>query len=124
MVYLNRTLYDFNKFRYLNQFLLDIYNGVITIKDVEKEQDELACEIRDLIDYDVRNQEKDKPKQEVLKSAVQLLEIRNKIIDGFQNGIFPPPKNAQEKQTKEEGKKTEEKAIPDGVKVSNYAFKK
>ena len=41
MVHSNRRLSDFNKFRYLHQFLLDIY-GVITIMDAEKEQDELA----------------------------------------------------------------------------------
>ena len=131
MVHSNRTLYDFNKFRDLNQFVFDIYNGVITIRDAEKEQTELASEIRDLIDYGVRSQKKDEQKQEVLRNVRQLLEIRNKIIDAFQNGIFPPPKNAQEKQTKEEEKQTkeeekqtEEKAIPDWVKVSNYTFKK
>ena len=33
-----------------------------------------------------------------------LFETRNKIIDAFQNGIFPAPKNAQEKQTEDEKK--------------------
>ena len=102
MVHSNRTLYNFNKFRELNQLVLNIYNGVITIKDAEKEQDELASERRDLIDHDVRNQKKDEQKQEVLKNARQLFEIRNKIIYVFQNGIFPPPENAQEKQADEE----------------------
>ena len=58
MVHSNRTLYDFNKFKDLNQFVLDIYNGVITGKDAKKEQEELASEIRDLIEYDVRNQKR------------------------------------------------------------------
>ena len=102
MVHSNRTLYNFSKFRDLNQLVLNIYNGVITIKDAEKERDELASERRDLIDQDVRNQKKDEQKQEVLKNARQLFEIRNKIIYVFQNGIFPPPGNAQEKQADEE----------------------
>ena len=102
MVHSNRTLYNFNKFRDLNQLVLNIYNGVITIKDAEKERDELARERRDLIDHDVRNQKKDEQKQEVLKNGRQLFEIRNKIIYVFQNGIFPPPENAQEKQADEE----------------------
>ena len=63
MVHSNRKLYDFNMFKRLGQFASDFYNGVITIKDAIEEQDELVCKIRDLTEYNLRNQEKVKQKQ-------------------------------------------------------------
>ena len=74
------------------------------------------------MENEIRKEEEQK--QEILKNAQQLFEIRNSIIDAFQNDVFPSPKKVQEKHTKEEGNQTEEKAIPDWVKISNYAFKR
>ena len=102
MVRSNKNLYDFS----LGQFTSDIYSKVITIKDAKEEEYELVSEIRDLREYNVRNEESIKQKQKILKNVNQLFEARNKIIDAFQNDVFPAPKNAQEKQTEEEEKQT------------------
>ena len=104
MVRSNKNLYDSNKFKSLGQFTSDIYSKVITIKDAKEEEYELVSEIRDLREYNVRNEESIKQKQKIFKNVNQLFEARNKIIDAFQNDVFPAPKNAQEKQTEEEKK--------------------
>ena len=111
-------------FKRLGKFASDICNSVITIKDAKEEQDELVIKIRDLTEYNVRNQEKLKQKQNILQNVKQLFKTRNKIIDAFQNGVFLAPKkalkNAPEKQTEEEEKQT----IPEWVLVSDYDFTK
>ena len=71
----------------------------------------------------MRNKKKEEQKQKVLKYARQLLEIRNKIIDAFQNGVFPSPKSVQKYRLKKK-KKTEEKTVPELVNVSDYTFKR
>ena len=105
MVRSNKKLYHFNMLKSLGQFASDIYNGVITIKDAKEEQDELVSKIRDLTEYNVRNEKKVKQKQEILKNVKQLFETRNKIIDEFQNDVFSATKNVQEKQTEEKENK-------------------
>ena len=120
MVRSNKNLYDSNMFKSLGQFTSDIYSKVITIKDAKEEEYELVSEIRDLREYNVRNEESIKQKQKIFKNVNQLFEARNKIIDAFQNDVFPAPKNAQEKQTEEEKKQT----IPKWVLVSDYNFNK
>ena len=97
MVRSNKKLYAFNLFKSLSQFAFDIYNGVITIKDAKEKQDELVSKIRDLAQYNVRYEERDKQKQKILKSVKQLFEKKKKIINAFQNGVFPATTNVQEK---------------------------
>ena len=129
MVHSNRTLYDFSRFEGLSNFVLDIYDGNISTEDAKKEQDDLESEIKNLTDHNVKNQKKKKEKRGTKtrgfkKNARQLFEIRNRIIDALQNGVYPLPKKVQEKQTNKEEKQTEEKTIPDWVKISNHGFKR
>ena len=58
MIHSNRTLYDFSRFKGLSSFAFDIDDGNISIEDAKKEQDELESEIKNLTDYNVRNQKK------------------------------------------------------------------
>ena len=51
--------------------------------------------------YDPSNTYKIKTGKDVLKSAEDLFETRNKIINAFRDGIFPFAKNLQKEQTKE-----------------------
>ena len=69
MVHSNRTLYDFSRFKGLSNFVLDIYDGNISIEDAKKEQSELESEIKDLSDYDVRNKKKRGTKARDLKKC-------------------------------------------------------
>ena len=66
-VHLNGTLYDFSRFKSLSNFVLDIYDGNISTEDAKKEQDELESEIKDLTDYDVRNQKQKRNKSRRFK---------------------------------------------------------
>ena len=62
--------FNFNTFRMSLNFLQDIYNGKISLKEAEFKQRDLEKEIEEL----------------VLTHANSLLESRNKIINGFKNG--------------------------------------
>ena len=53
MVHSNRTLYDFSRLKGLSNFVLDVYDGNISIEDAKKEQDKLESEIKNLTDYSV-----------------------------------------------------------------------
>ena len=114
LVHSNRTLYDFSRFKGFCNFVHDIYDGNISTEDAKKEQDDLESETINLTDYNVRNQKKEEQKQEIERNAGKLFEIKNLIIDAFQNGVFPLSKKVQETQTKEKEKQTEEKKFLTG----------
>ena len=60
MVHSNRTLYDFSRLKGLSNFVLNVYDGNISIEDAKKEQDKLESEIKNLTDYSVRKKKKEK----------------------------------------------------------------
>ena len=64
--------FNFNTFRMSLNFLQNIYNGKISLKQAEFKQKDLEKEIEEL----------------VLTHANSLLESRNKIINGFKNGTL------------------------------------
>ena len=78
----NGTQYDFNKYRDVNQFGNDLYNGELLIDDARNEQYEMQILINKLKSYDTRNKRK-KIKDEVVANAKKLYNIRNDIINTF-----------------------------------------
>ena len=78
----NGTKYDFNKYRDVNQFGNDLYNGELLIDDARNEQYEMQILINKLKSYDTRNKRK-KIKDEVVANAKKLYNIRNDIINTF-----------------------------------------
>ena len=69
-------------------FLLNIYNRKISLKEAEFEQRDLEKEIEKLeFNYTTKN-EKEEEINGVLMYAKSLLEGRNKIIDVFNDDIF------------------------------------
>ena len=80
--------FNFNAFDMPLNFLLNIYNRKISLKEAEFEQRDLEKEIEKLeFNYTPKN-EKEEEINGVLMHAKSLLEGRNKIIDAFKDDIF------------------------------------
>ena len=84
-----------------------IFNGKPSTEDalvnMEKlvnmeEQVKMEKLLMSLKKYDPSNDYKKKTRKEVLKNAEDLLEIRNKSIRAFKDGIFPLDKDVQKKR--------------------------
>ena len=63
------------------------------MKDAIKEQFEMKKLFFSLNEYDPTNEDNKKARDEVLKNAKNLFEIRNKIIRTFENGTFALDEN-------------------------------
>ena len=96
----NGKEYNFYKFATLNLFGNKIFDGKTSIEDALEEQAKMEKLLMSLKKHDPSNDYKIKTRKEFLKNAENLLETRNKIINGFRDGIFPLAKDVQKKQTK------------------------
>ena len=80
--------FNFDAFDMPLNFLLNIYNRKISLKEAEFKQRDLEKEIEKLeFNYTTKN-EKEEEINGVLMYAKSLLEGRNKIIDVFNDDIF------------------------------------
>ena len=71
-------------------FLQDIYNGKISLKEAEFKQRDLEKKIDNLkFGYKSKDKKEKEEKSQVLMHANELLESRNKIIKAFKDDIFP-----------------------------------
>ena len=85
----NKENFNFNIFRMPLNFLLDIYNGKISLKEVEFKQRDLKKEIDELqFNYKSKTKKEKEKINRVLMQVNDLLEYKNKIIDAFKEGIF------------------------------------
>ena len=85
----DREKSNINTFDMLLNFLLNIYNGKISLKEAEFKQKGLKKEIENLQFYYIPKNKKEKEKiEEVLRHADELLECRDKIIKASKDGIF------------------------------------
>ena len=64
-----KSFYDFNKFRDIKQFGNDIFNGYISIKQANDEQDGMKEEIIKLEDYNSTSEKRIKSREEILYNA-------------------------------------------------------
>ena len=64
-----KRFYDFNKFRDIKQPGNDIFNGYISIKQANDEQDEMKEEIIKLEDYNSTSEKRIKSREEILHNA-------------------------------------------------------
>ena len=82
--------FNFNTFRMPLNFLQDIYNEKISLKEAEFKQRGLEIKIQDLqFGYTPKNIKEKEEKSQILMHANELLESRNKIIKAFKDDIFP-----------------------------------
>ena len=81
----NKEKFNFNTFKWLLNFLSDIYNGEISLKEAEIKQKNLD-ELK--FNYKPKVQKEKEEINGVLMQANDLFECRDKIIDTFKDGIF------------------------------------
>ena len=93
--------YNFYQFANLNTFGKKIFNGKTSIEDALEEQAKMKKLLMRLKKYDPSNDYQLKTRKKVSKNAENLFEKRNKIINAFDDGIFPFAKDVQKKETKE-----------------------
>ena len=88
------TKYDFNRFLFPLKFIEKNHNYEITLDEAKNNQTELGILINKLNNnYNPKIPKKVKEKNNVLKSARKLLDVRNDIISFFKKGIFPYKRN-------------------------------
>ena len=86
----DREKFNFNTFDMPLNFLSDIYNGKISLKEAEFKQRDLEKKIDNLkFGYKSKDKKEKEEKSQVLMHANELLESRNKIIKAFKDDIFP-----------------------------------
>ena len=127
------TKYDFNRFLFPLKFIEEIHNYEITLDEAKNNQAKLGILINKLNNnYNPKILKKVKEKNNVLKSARKLLDVRKDIIDFFEKGIFPYKGNVfktkeeeSEEESEEERTKKIIKYIENESKSINYdLFKK
>ena len=85
----NQEKFNFNTFRMPLNFLQDIYNGKISLKEIEFKQRDLEKKIDDLkFGYKSKDKKEKEEKSQVLMDAKELLESRSEIIKAFKDDIF------------------------------------
>ena len=85
----NKEKFDFNIFSTPSNFLLDIFNGKITLKKAEINQRDLNKKIEELkYNYKPKNEKEKEEINEVLMHANDMLEYQDKIVEVFRDGTF------------------------------------
>ena len=91
------------------KFIEKIHKYEITLDEAKSSQTELGILINKINnDYNAKIPKKVKQKNNVLKSARKLLDVRKDVIDIFETGIFPYRLNVfktKEEESEEESKK-------------------
>ena len=83
------NIYSLQNFRIVKTFGRDIYNGEITLKEVDEEQSSLLNEIMNFRDKTKpQDQEKKQEKKDVLKNLYNLKKDE-KVLNAFGSKIFP-----------------------------------
>ena len=72
----------------MNQFGSEIYSDEISLEDAKNKQHNMSILINKLKVYDPTNTEKIKSRQKVLDNANKFYNIRNDIINVFENKNF------------------------------------
>ena len=85
----NNATYNYRDYKTFKEFFRDIYYTNTSINEVERKQNEFDAMLNVLIRYPPRDEKHIVVKNELLDGAKDFYEGREKIIEGFQNGIFP-----------------------------------
>ena len=96
----NKITYDFSDYKTFKELFRDFYYRNMTIDEVEKKQDVFDGVIGGLRIYSTKRKDYSEAKNKLLNNAKKFYKGREKIIEGFKNGIFPLNCDAEEKQTR------------------------
>ena len=82
--------YSFQNFLTIRSFGRDIYDGEITLKEANEDQESLVDEIKKFsTKTKPRSEEKKREKEDVLKNLHNFYDGREKVLDAFASKIFP-----------------------------------
>ena len=85
----NKKKFEFNTFKMPLNFLSDIYNGRVSLKEAEIKQKYLRNKIEELkFGYRPENAEEKEEIDKVLMHANDMLKYRDNIIEAFRDGTF------------------------------------
>ena len=85
----SKKKFDFNIFKMPLNFLSNIYNDKISLKETEVLQKDLEKKVEELkFGYRPENAEEKEEINRVLMQTNNILEYRNKIIEAFKDGTF------------------------------------
>ena len=81
--------YDFSDYRTFKELFRDLYYRKFTIDEAESKQDEFNALLHVLKNYSPKQDKYFTLKNSLVDNASKFYEGREKIIEGFKNGIFP-----------------------------------
>ena len=85
----NNSTYDVSDYETFKELFRDLYYKKMTIDDAEHKQDEFDSMLAVLSNYIPKAQKYIEGKNKLLDNAKNFYEGREKINEGFKNGIFP-----------------------------------
>ena len=113
----NNITYDFSDYKTFKELFRDLYYRNISIYQEGRKQDEFDGSFGALSAYSAKRKEDVETKNKLLNNTKNFYKGREKIIEGFKNGIFSLNYDEQEKQ---EHKDKEEENIRDGNGLIDY----
>ena len=84
----NNVDYDFSDYKTFKELFRDLYYKKTTIDEVERKQDEFSAVIGALKKYTPRDNKYVEVKNRLLNNVKNFYKGREKIIEGFKNGVF------------------------------------
>ena len=85
----NMKDYDFSDYRTFKELFRDLYYENVTINEAENKQDEFNTVLHLLKKYSPKHDKYVTLKNNLVDNASKFYEEREKIIEGFKNGVFP-----------------------------------
>ena len=126
----NMKDYDFSDYRTFKELFRDLYYRTITIDEAESKQDEFNTVLHLLKKYSPKHDKYVTLKNNLVDNASKFYKGREKIIEGFKNGVFPfyYDRDHEEQMKYEEEKEEDELMdmveIEDGNRKSDHLVSK
>ena len=110
----NMKEYDFSDYRTFKELFRDLYYRKVTTDEAESKQEEFDIVLHVLKEYKPKNDKYVTLKNNLLDNASKFYKGREKIIEGFKNGVFPLYYDSRyrEERMKYEEEQQEEKQKP------------
>ena len=112
----NMKDYDFSDYRTFKELFRDLYYRTITIDEAESKQDEFNTVLHLLKKYSPKHDKYVTLKNNLVDNVSKFYKGREKIIEGFKNGVFPlyydSRYHEERMKYEEEEKEQEEKQKP------------
>ena len=84
----NNITYDFSDYKKFKDLFRDLYYKNMTIDETERKQDGFGGSLSALEIYSAKKKEYIEAKNKLLDNSKKIYKGREKIIEGFKNGIF------------------------------------